>query len=515
MDPSNQDNYVNDNNPDQYYKAVGENYKNYDYEYVYPDGAGGPLDESELNDKPGISKESINEATFLFVVAGGGFFFNLVVIICIVSCKHLRRMTSAFIVHGCALDMLKCLYCVPFATSLLKDMAPNFCTVLGGSYVVIVTASGFNIVAMICCEAYTFSEHNVGGEGKGSFCCVIFGVVMVYIGSIIIHLGPTIIGGDFNYNQHIGNCIFVYGTIKSYVVHAMWIVIMTIAMVGSVYYLCFFYKHVQANSTHRLASLVRASIQISRGNATDNNQSIRKIVRDSLSRARVLITITFLFILSWYPLFILTLVDPKARQPSKVYKLLTFLAWSNAAVNPLVYILFDRNINIFRRIKCCMNVHSRCVDGDSDDGADDTDDVNRVLNTSSRFIQPSRSNAAGGGSMTSSSSRHHNITSSQCLGGESPRRTPPQTPASPHNSRASSRNSTLNKHSNNKKGASLTVGASGELQPMPPGLFYERIGCRLCKEGEHHSVEHCNLNGGVRKVEQHPSPICEIHSYEV
>jgi len=92
------------------------------------------------------------------------------------------------------------------------------------SYVVIVTASGFNIVAMVCCEAYAFSErsgsrHHVAAgvstsKNAGSLGCAVFGVLMVYIGSVIVHLGPTIIGGDFNYNDVIGNCIFAYGTIK-------------------------------------------------------------------------------------------------------------------------------------------------------------------------------------------------------------------------------------------------------------------------------------------------------------
>lgn len=305
------------------------------------------------------SPEGLNEALYLFLIAGVGFFGNLLVISSIATSRTLRRMTSAFIIHCCVLDMIKSIYCVPFATSLLQPGAPSYCSVLGGSYVVIVTASGFNIVAMICCEAYSFSEHNVGNEGRGTLCCVVFGIIMVYIGSIIIHLGPTIIGGEFNYNDLIGNCIFVYGTIKSYVVHAMWIVIMTLAMVGATYYLVFFYRHVQSNSTHRLASLVRASIAISRGNIADN-RTIRKVVRDSLSRARVLMTLTALFTLCWYPLFILTLADPKFKQPTKIYKLLSFIAWSNSALNPLVLILFDRNINRFRSLACCQSMCCLC-----------------------------------------------------------------------------------------------------------------------------------------------------------
>ncbi len=334
-----------------------------------------------------IQSENVNEALYLFIVSACGLFLNLCVITCIVLCKKLRKMTSAFIVHGCVLDIIKCGYCVPFAQSLLEDVAPSFCTVLGGSYVVVVTASGFNIVAMICCEAYTFSEHNTGGDARGSLCCVVFGILMVYIGSIIIHLGPTIIGGDFNYNDLIGNCIFVYGTIKSYVVHAMWIAIMTLAMIGAVYYLVFFYRHVQANTTHRLASLVRASIALSRGNTA--NQNIRKIIQTSLGRARVLMTITALFILCWYPLFMLTLIDPKFEQPTKIYKLLTFIAWSNAAINPLVLILFDRNINICRRVPCCC----RCGDDDAVDERDaplmpSTSRSTTLSRSSSRHNQP-------------------------------------------------------------------------------------------------------------------------------
>lgn len=377
-----------------------------------------------------VPSENINEAMYLFIISAAGLLLNLCVILCIVICKNLRKLTSAFIVHGCILDIIKCGYCVPFAQSLLKDVAPSFCTILGGSYVLVVTASGFNIVAMICCEAYTFSEHNVGADGNGSLCCVVFGVIMVYIGSIIIHLGPTIIGGDFNYNDLIGNCIFVYGTIKSYVVHAMWIAIMTLAMIGAIYYLIFFYRHVQANSTHRLASLVRASIAVSRGNTA--NQSIRKVVQASLGRARVLMTLTGLFILCWYPLFFLTLIDPKFQQSTKIYKLLTFIAWSNAAINPLVLILFDRHINVLRRMCCC-----RCAEEQEEER--DTP----LMQSGSRTTTLSRS-----------SSRH---------------------------------------------------------QPLASAAVYQRVGCRLCQEGQTHTNTQCNGGLGQASLMRDTS-LCELHN---
>ncbi|CAD5125284.1 unnamed protein product [Dimorphilus gyrociliatus] len=291
------------------------------------------------------SNANVDEAYYLFSAAALGLVLNAAVLACLLAKRQLRRMTSAFVMHNCLLDLIKSAYCVPFAHSLLKDVAPSFCTALGGSYVVIVTASGFNMVAMICCEAYTFGDkqrEGFGREATGSLCCVVFGIVMVYIGSIIIHLGPTIIGGNFNYNKLIGNCIFVYGPIKSYVVHAMWIAIMTLAMIAAVYYLLFFYRHLHASAI------------------CDTRQS-RDTVQESLSRARVLITITALFIFCWYPLFILTLVDPTFNQPTRIYKLLTFVAWSHSSLNPVIFLLFDRRIDSCRKMCCscgCRQVPS-------------------------------------------------------------------------------------------------------------------------------------------------------------
>ncbi|ESO10252.1 hypothetical protein HELRODRAFT_185325 [Helobdella robusta] len=316
-------------------------------------------DGSEQVETRAVSQENYNEAVFLLCIASIGLISNIVVVICVLINRNLRKSASAFVIHGCILDAVRCLYCVPFAVSLLWDMAPGFCAALGGSYVVVVTASGFNIVAMVCCEAYVFSERNYGVENasnssgeNGNFCCVAFGVLMVYATSLIIHLGPTIIGGDFNYNDLIGNCIFVYGTMKSYVAQTMWIVITTLSMIGTVYYLIYFHKHVQTHSNHRLASLVRASIVVSQGNVDETDHLTAQLVfQQTLARCRVLIIITVVFILSWYPLYILTLSDPKFQQPSKIYKLLTFIAWSNAAINPIIFVLFDQGIDVVRR--CC------------------------------------------------------------------------------------------------------------------------------------------------------------------
>jgi len=81
----------------------------------------------------GSLPESVNEALFLFITAGLGLVLNVAVITCLMASRRQRRVTNSFVVHGCALDAIKCAYCVPFATSLLRDVAPGFCAVLGGS----------------------------------------------------------------------------------------------------------------------------------------------------------------------------------------------------------------------------------------------------------------------------------------------------------------------------------------------------------------------------------------------
>jgi len=75
----------------------------------------------------------VNEALFLFITAGLGLVLNVAVITCLMASRRQRRVTNSFVVHGCALDAIKCAYCVPFASSLLRDVAPGFCAVLGGS----------------------------------------------------------------------------------------------------------------------------------------------------------------------------------------------------------------------------------------------------------------------------------------------------------------------------------------------------------------------------------------------
>jgi len=79
---------------------------------------------------------------------------------------------------------------------------------------------------------------------------------------------------------------------------------------------------------------------------------------------------TSLFIVCWYPLYTLTLVDPKFEQPTKLYKVLTLVAWSNATLNPLVLLMFDHNVGANCRPGGCTGSRGGQVAGSLGHGAE-------------------------------------------------------------------------------------------------------------------------------------------------
>ncbi|XP_036355962.1 sphingosine 1-phosphate receptor 1-like [Octopus sinensis] len=292
------------------------------------------------------------EAYYLYLIAGIGLFFNSLVILCIIFKKSLRRMTSAFLVHACLLNEFRSMFCILFANNLLSQRQPSNCDLEGSTYIVIMTVYTFNMVAMVCCEAYTFGETNIGGDAKGTFCCVLFGLVMVYIGSLILHLGPTLIGGYFGFHPDIGNCSFILGQVESYVAYTMWIAIVSLALVAIAHYISRLYKEIQVNQPNRVSMLVRSSICFANAPKVSES-SVRAMVDDSLHRAKLFIAVSVSFAACWYPLFALILIDMKFQVSPKVYQAFSFIAWTQSAIEPILYTFLDRKLNLFVRYVSC------------------------------------------------------------------------------------------------------------------------------------------------------------------
>ncbi|KAL3856828.1 hypothetical protein ACJMK2_011542 [Sinanodonta woodiana] len=316
------------------------------YEYLHNDHTSTPrnvMSEGETTHQ---------EAYFLYFLATVGIILNCVVVLFVFIRKRLRKMTTAFLIHACFLDLMKSAYCIPIGSNLLTQQKPPDCNFFGASFVIIVTISAFNMVAMVCAEAYTFGEANIGGNARGTILCVIFGIILVYIGSVILHLGPTLIGGYFDFYPDIGSCSFVLGKTTGYVANVMWIIIITIAMIATIHFIRRLYKEIQVNQPNRVSMLVRSSITI-----MDTHRSsicnVREMIRYSTHRARIFIMNMLTFVICWYPLFLIIIFDARFKVSPKVYQVFSFIAWSQGAVQPVLYICFDKSLDILAKYMYC------------------------------------------------------------------------------------------------------------------------------------------------------------------
>ncbi|XP_074643984.1 uncharacterized protein LOC141900837 [Tubulanus polymorphus] len=295
-----------------------------------------------------------SEAFYLFIMSATGIFLNLIIILICAIKSSMQRMTSAFLIHGCILDIVKCAYCIPFGMSILTHEPPEFCKFIGGSYIIVISAYIFNMICMVCSEAYNFADDQFGGSNTGNICCVIFGIVMIYIGSVILHLGPTIVGGSFQFNKILGQCVFDYGQTPAYVIYIMWVLVTTLSMGAICHYLWTFYKNVKNHNERRLTNIIRASME--QGTVPDEPRipphKVRKLVQDAMSRVRCFTIILVVFVISWYPLFIITIADPNFNFPPTMYIMMTLIAWSHGTFNPVIFLLVDNKLNVIRNLIC-------------------------------------------------------------------------------------------------------------------------------------------------------------------
>lgn len=289
------------------------------------------------------------EVAILIIVATIGMIGNFGIIIVVMLLTSLRRASNAFLVHHSVLDLLKSAYCVPFAHTMIGNDMPQFCGSLGASYIVFVTASAFNLLGMVMNEAYQFADLTIGIKDSRNYCCVIFGVFIIWFSSIIMNLGVAFIPANPSFDREMGHCIFVYGVTRNYVLHLLWIVLITLALVLTSVYLRMLHTDIKRSSYYRMATLLRATMTIdtSARTATQRRKSevktkhhVKHLQRVTMHKLYLLILMTAMFTAFWYPVFIVTASDPLFSVSPSIYKALTIFAWSNPTLTPFVHFLF-------------------------------------------------------------------------------------------------------------------------------------------------------------------------------
>ena len=301
--------------------------------------------------------EDKTEIAVLIVVASIGMVSNFAVLILILVLHNLRRASNAFLFHQCLLDLLKAAYCLPFAHTMVADEPPIYCGMLGASYIVFVTTSSFNLLAIVMNEAYQFADLMLGVKDSRNYCCVIFGVFIIWFSSLIMNLGVAFIPGNPSYDRRIGHCIFIYGVTRNYVLHLLWIVLISLALGLTIVYLWKLHLDIKRSSYYRLTTLIRHTVNIDAESQTLNQRKVSEfrdknhikwVLNVTRKKWMLMILLLVLFFTFWYPLFLLTAADPGFTINPDCYKGLTIFAWSNPTVTPIVLVFFIKT-------NCCCN----------------------------------------------------------------------------------------------------------------------------------------------------------------
>lgn len=212
------------------------------------------------------------EGAVLLTVAVVGGLGNLLVFSATAVCSKLRTTACAFLSHHCLLDSVKSIFCIPFACALLLDIDIPYCNAVGAAYIFLMTLTAYNLLAIHINEEYQLTDREgyIPGQSQGdcrdhldkgnSFWCISFGIFMIWFTTVLIHLGVAFLPSSAEFSYDIGNCVFNYGTPKNYVIHVLWTILVTAALVIAIICFAMFFCKLRARMHSEKWTLLHTSI---------------------------------------------------------------------------------------------------------------------------------------------------------------------------------------------------------------------------------------------------------------
>lgn len=290
-------------------------------------------------------------AYILIGVTSLGCLGNAVAIVIILVFQKFRKSSTAFICHQCFLDLVKGLYNFLYAFHLIRESVVPACNAIGASYVLFVTVSAYNLLAIVVneeCEMQRPSKH----REKNHF-CVLFGIAILWFTCILIHMGVAFLPKEPEFIPGVGSCTFSYGTPSNLVLHILWIILITMAIFLTLMHFLSMYCRVRFKAKSLKWALIHRSLlrEVFSSSTDDlDPKSVQKSCHSNnlythlyLRRIKILTIMVVSFIIFWYPLFLLTIVDHKFLSSKNWYQALTILSWCHPATTPIftIFILHD------------------------------------------------------------------------------------------------------------------------------------------------------------------------------
>ena len=293
---------------------------------------------------PGKQKEeNVTAVAILFAVTSIGCLGNCVAISTIIICRKFRKSSTAFLCHQCLLDLVKGFYSFLYGHHLLHGHQVSLCNLVGVTYLLLVTVSAYNLIGIVVNEEYELQSPPRSTD-KNKY-CIMFGLSLIWFTCLLLNMGVVFLPQGTEYIRELGTCTFAYGSASNFVLRVLWMLLITIAILFSLFHFISMYRRIRFKDNDlKLIDDIQA-----RFSEDLDLEAFQNIKQENLydylylRRVIVLLLMVVTFIIFWYPLFILILVDHRFQQPISVYKTLTLLTWCHPATTPLFtfYILYD------------------------------------------------------------------------------------------------------------------------------------------------------------------------------
>lgn len=301
-------------------------------------------------------------AYILLGVTSLGCLGNAIAIIIILVFQKFRKSSIAFVCHQCFLDLVKGLYNFLYGFHLIRQTEVPACHAIGASYVLFVTVSAYNLLAIVVneeCEMQRPSKH----REKNHF-CVVFGIAILWFTCILIHMGVAFLPKEPEFIPGVGSCTFSYGTPSNLVLHILWIILISMAIFLTLMHFLSMYCRVRFKAKSLKWALIHRSLlrDVFSNNSDDlDPKTVQKSCHSNnlythlyLRRIKILTIMVLSFIVFWYPLFLLTIADYKFISSKQVYLGLTILSWCHPATTPIFTFLILHDMSnkdgLMRRI---------------------------------------------------------------------------------------------------------------------------------------------------------------------
>ena len=251
--------------------------------------------------------------------------------------RILNYVTIAFISHQAFIDIFRILYFLFYLNNLkfqqhLKDtgneselmnylnnsLFSKYCFHVASFYSILTMVTLINILAIFISETCRFYDLKLDSHDTSNFCCVLFGIMLIWLSSLIIISSIMLIGiaASAAPNQ-CDNFILKEShqdqyhtppvtTMRTFVINFVWLIIVCIVMSVVVFYSRTLFRELNSlNYKHHRISIY-ALYQPKRSQSFQQRHFI--IVKQTSKRLIILFALILIFCVTWFPNFLIIML---------------------------------------------------------------------------------------------------------------------------------------------------------------------------------------------------------------